>query len=70
MVHLIYGIGLEVRLKAKVLADFIVEFSPRREMEMVCHVDVWPWKVFVDGASSAIGVGAKIVIITPEGIQV
>ena len=28
-----------------------------------------PWKVFVDGASSAMGAGAGIVIITPKGIR-
>ena len=36
---------------------------------MVCHVENHPWKVFVDGASSAMGVCAGIVIITPEGIR-
>ena len=36
---------------------------------MVCHVDVHPWKVFLDGASNAIGAGAEIVIITPKGIR-
>ena len=36
---------------------------------MVCHVKNHPWKVFVDGASSAMGAGAGIVIITPEGIR-
>ena len=39
-------------------------------MKIVCHVEVRPWKVFVDGASSALGAGAGIVIITPEGIRV
>ena len=39
-------------------------------MEIVCHVKVRPWRVFVDGASSAMGVGARIVIITLEGIRV
>ena len=38
-------------------------------MEIVCHVEVHPWKVFVDNASSALGDGAGIVIITPEGIK-
>ena len=38
-------------------------------MEIVCHVKVHPWKVFVDGASNAQGAGAGIVIITPEGIR-
>ena len=39
-------------------------------MEVVCHVEVHPWKVFMDGATGALGVGATIVIITPELIRV
>jgi len=39
-------------------------------MKIVCHVEVRPWKVFVDGASNALGAGARIVIITPKGIRV
>ena len=57
-------------MKGQVLADFVAKFSPRREVKIVCHAEVWPWKVFVDGASSALGAGVGIVIITPEGIQV
>ena len=38
-------------------------------MEIVCPVEVILWKVFVDGASSALGAGARIVVITPEGIK-
>ena len=45
-------------------------FPLRREVEVVCHVDASPWRVFVDSASSALGAGAGIVIITPEGIRV
>ena len=56
-------------MKGQVLADFVTEFSPRSEMEVICHVDCCPWKVFVDGASSAMGAGVGIVIITPEGIR-
>ncbi|XP_075655276.1 uncharacterized protein LOC142625523 [Castanea sativa] len=56
-------------VKGQVLANFVAEFSTRKEMEVICHVDVHPWKVFVDGASSAMGAGAGIVIITPEGIR-
>ena len=54
-------------VKGQFLADFIAEFSSMREMEIVSHVEVHPWKVFVDGASSALGARAGIVIITPEG---
>ena len=57
-------------VKGQVLADFVEEFSSRREVEIVCHVETCPWKVFVDGASSALGVRDGIVIITPEGIRV
>ena len=45
-------------------------FPLRREVEVVCHVDASPWRVFMDGASSALGVGVGIVIISPEGIRV
>ena len=56
-------------MKGQVLADFVAEFSPKNEGEMVCHVECHPWRVFVDGALSAIGAGAGIVIVTPEGIR-
>ena len=57
-------------VKDQVLADFVAEFPPKRELETVCHVKVQPWRVFVDGASIALRVRAGIVIITPEGIRV
>ena len=56
-------------MKGQVLADFVVELSPRNEMEIICHVDCCPWRVFVDGASSAMGARTEIFIITPEGIR-
>ena len=52
-------------MKGQVLANFMTEFSLKREVEAICHVEVHPWRVFVDGISSAMGVGARIVIITP-----
>lgn len=36
---------------------------------MICHVEIFPWKVFVDGASRASGVRAGIVMINPGGIK-
>ena len=57
-------------VKGQVLVDFVAEFSLRREVEIVCHVEVQPWRVFVDGASSALRARAGIVIIMPEGIRV
>ena len=56
-------------MKGQVLADFVAEFSPRSEGELVCHVECHPWRVFVDGASSTMEAGVRIVIITLEGIR-
>ena len=56
-------------MKGQVLADFVAKFSPRKEMEIICHVDCRPWKVFMDGISSAMGARVEILIITPEGIR-
>ena len=56
-------------VKGQVLVDFVAEFSLKIDMEMVCHVENRSWRVFVDGASSAMGAGVGIVIITPEGIR-
>jgi len=55
-------------VKGQVLADFVEEFSPKNDENMICHVENRPWRVFVDGASSAMGAGTRIVIITPERI--
>ena len=55
-------------MKGQVLADFVAEFSPKNEREMVCQVESRSLKEFVDSASSASGAGARIVIITPKGI--
>ena len=56
-------------VKGQVLADFIAEFSPKNDGGMVCHMENHPWRVFVDGVSSAIRAGAGIVIITLKGIR-
>ena len=56
-------------VKGQVLADFIAEFTPKNDGKVIYNAEIRPWKVFVDGASNAMGAGAGIVIITPEGIQ-
>ena len=54
-------------VKGQVLVDFVAEFSPRGGKEMVCPIEVILSKVFVDGASSTLGAGAGIIVITLEG---
>nr|XP_023893256.1 uncharacterized protein LOC112005238 [Quercus suber] len=39
-------------VKGQVFIDFVAESSPKNEGQMVCHVECYPWKVFVDGALS------------------
>ena len=56
-------------MKGQVLADFIAEFTPKNDGKVICSAEIRPWRVFVDGASNAMGAGAGIVIITPEGIR-
>ena len=60
---------LRSSMKGQVLVDLVTKFSPREGNEMVCPIEVIPWKVFVDGASSALGAGARIVVITSDGIK-
>ena len=55
-------------VKGQVLADFIAEFTPKNDGKIICNAESRLWKVFVDGASNAMGARAGIVIITPEGI--
>ena len=50
-------------MKGQVLANFVAKFSPKNEGEIVCHVECRTWKVFVDGALSAMGAGVRIVVI-------
>ena len=55
-------------MKGQVLADFIAEFTPKNDGKIICNAESRLWKVFVDGASNAMGARAGIVIITLEGI--
>ena len=56
-------------MKGQVLADFVAKFSTKNDGKMVCRIKNHPWRVFVDGVSSAMEANAGIVIITPEGIR-
>ncbi len=63
-------------IKGQVLADFVVEFTPVPGQEIpnvpTCDreriEDTSWWKIYVDGASNAKGVGIGVVIITPDGL--
>lgn len=57
-------------IKGQVLADFITEFTPvEGGPSGVYNVVVQPWRVFMNGAFNARGVGIGIVIMSPEGIK-
>ncbi|XP_052185187.1 uncharacterized protein LOC127796825 [Diospyros lotus] len=51
-------------IKGQALADFIVEYTPSKEAK---EKSITEWLLFVDGATSSQGSGARIVLIPPEG---
>ena len=41
-------------IKGQVLVDFVAEFTPSASgTNRVCQISVWPWQVYMDGASNA-----------------
>ncbi|XP_022860557.1 uncharacterized protein LOC111381073 [Olea europaea var. sylvestris] len=55
-------------IKGQALVDFMVEFTKAPEMEDIMEPTEPPtWKLFVDGSSGEAGVGAGIVLESPEG---
>ena len=52
-------------VKGQILADFVSEFTPRKDQRVVCNVEARPQRVFVDGAFSVMVSGAGIVMISP-----
>lgn len=52
------------------LVDFVAGFTPSAsDMDKVCQILVWPWQVYVDGASNARGARIGIVLVSPKGIR-
>ncbi|XP_028110223.1 uncharacterized protein LOC114308761 [Camellia sinensis] len=62
-------------IKAQVLADFVVEFAPTQSIEQgkPCVSEAWKlfigniWQLYVDGSPNNRGLGAGVVLISPEG---
>ena len=51
-------------------ADFLTKFTLiEKGPSRIYNVSVQAWRVFVDGASNAQGVGIGIVIMSPEGVK-
>ena len=58
-------------IKGQILADFVMEFTPRELAEPTRSEDDLPiWKLSVDGASNAQGSGAGLILTSPEGIDI
>ena len=62
-------------IKGQVLADFVAEFQgkvseigPTNPLKSDVGSVLTEWKLFVDGASNAMGSGARVVLISPEGL--
>ncbi|XP_062100255.1 uncharacterized protein LOC133806145 [Humulus lupulus] len=58
-----------ISIKGQALADFIVECTGITEDEEPINPVTPLWKVFVDGALNENGVGAEIILISPQGHQ-
>uniref|UniRef100_A0A2N9H645 Uncharacterized protein n=1 Tax=Fagus sylvatica TaxID=28930 RepID=A0A2N9H645_FAGSY len=73
------SLGVEYKprtsIKGQVLADFVAEFQgkdsedgPTNSLESEISSVPTEWRLFVDGASNAMGSGAGVVLISPEGL--
>jgi hypothetical protein len=73
------SLGVEYKprtsIKGQVLADFVAEFQgkdsefgPTNSLGLETNSLSNEWKLFVDGASNAMGSGAGVVLISPEGL--
>ena len=58
-------------IKGQVLADFIMEFTsaePAKNAQTVTNLSIW--KLSIDGASNAQGIGVGLILTSPEGIDI
>ena len=58
-------------IKGQVLADFVMEFISTELVEDTqTTLDLPIWKLSVDGAANAQGSGARLILTSPEGIDI
>ncbi|KAJ0852175.1 putative reverse transcriptase/retrotransposon-derived protein, RNase H [Helianthus annuus] len=57
-------------LKGQVIADFLVEIPEEKETEEAGKAPEKPWSLYTDGASSAEGSGAGLILTDPDGTDV
>ena len=61
----------KIAIKGQILADFVMEFTsaePAKNVQTVSNLSAW--KLSVDGASNAQGSGARLILTSPEGIDI
>ena len=58
-------------IKGQVLANFVMEFTPAELAEDTrVTLNLPIWKLFVNGAANAQGSGARLILTSPEGIDI
>ena len=58
-------------IKEQILADFIIEFTSIKPTEIAQLVSNLPiWRLSIDGAANAQGSGARLILTSPDGIDV
>ena len=61
----------KIAIKGQVLADFVMEFTSTEPAENTQTTPDLPiWKLYVDGAANAQGIGAGLILTSPEGIDI
>ena len=58
-------------IKGQVLSDFVMEFTlvdPAKSTQTTTNLPIW--RLSVDGASNARGNGARLILTSPEGIDI
>lgn len=53
-------------MKAQVLAEFISELTPEKRLVQQEHAE-HTWSLYVDGSVASKGVGARLILKSPQG---
>ena len=62
---------LKTTIKGQVLADFIMEFTsaePAKNTQTMTDLPIW--RLSIDWATNAQGSGARVILTSPEGIDI
>lgn len=59
-----------VSIKGQALADFLVECLGISDPTKDQHLELLTWKIYMNGASNEKGAGVRVILISPQGLQI